>query len=109
MLKVDQYSSPPETLRASAPADSSITACCTASSRVIPPSTSSLALILTQTGNVSPASFRIRSSTLRAKRVLFSTLPPYWSVRRLVAGDRKLLTRQPCKACNSIPPPHPSL
>lgn len=42
-----------------------------------------------------PTAFTTASRTSRAKRVRFSALPPYWSVRVLLASSRNWLTRKP--------------
>ena len=65
------------------------------SSRERPWSQASSATIRMPTMKSGPTAARIASSTWKVKRSRLSRLPPYWSVRRLVAGDQKPSMRWP--------------
>ncbi len=58
-----------------------------------PPSTQSVAEIRTNSGTSSGIWLRSLVATYRSKRILFSRLPPYWSSRWLVSGDRNWCSR----------------
>ena len=53
-----------------------------------PPGWKSLELIFTRTANPGLTRARIRRTISSRNRDRFSRLPPHWSVRRLVVGDR---------------------
>lgn len=81
---------------ASAPASASARAMATASASVVPPSAQSAAEIRTSSALPAGHTSRTARSTSSGNRSLPSRSPPYWSVRRLVSGDRKPESRCPC-------------
>ena len=55
-----------------------------------------------------PTAARTASSTSTQKRMRFSRLPPYSSVRRLLLGERNSWIRYPCAPCTSMPSKPPA-
>ncbi len=58
-----------------------------------PPGTQSVAEMRAHTGLPAGKAARTASNTSSGKRILFSRLPPYWSVRLLAIGDRNWCSR----------------
>ena len=55
-----------------------------------------------------PIDWRTAATISMSRRERFSSGPPYSSVRRLVAGERKPRTMDECEHCNSTPSKPPS-
>ncbi|KMO44621.1 hypothetical protein VQ03_02370 [Methylobacterium tarhaniae] len=56
----------------------------------------------------SPIASRTAATTLRGKSVRPSRSPPNASVRRFIAGERKLASSMPCAIVTSMPSRSPS-
>ena len=77
----------------SQPASFSIRVSAIRSSPVSPPGAQSVAEMRTDIGFLSGHAFRHALKTSSGKRMRFSMLPPYSSLRRLVSGEMKLASR----------------
>jgi hypothetical protein len=93
---------PDEQSMTSTPRAFSLRASTAESSISQPPSKPSTEDMRTNSGLSSGHTGRTASVSSSRKRILFSRLPPYSSVRRLDKGDRNCCARYPCAACNSI-------
>ena len=84
---------PVQTWMAAQPRAFSACANATLLSRSQPPSTQSVADRRTHTGRSAGNAARTASNTSSGKRMRFSRLPPYSSVRWLASGDRNSCSR----------------
>src|ERR1700681_337419 len=95
-------SPPDEQSTRSTPLAFTISARAMESSVFQPFSIQSLADMRTNKGYLSGQLDRTAATTSSKKRIRFSKLPPYLSLRWLDRGDRNSLIRYPCAACISI-------